>query len=141
MLGRPEPLHVSQLRQHHLARDDADARRALQDLGLASPIVVGRDQPAKLVVRTGSIVVTGNEIHDPRRCAEVAQRIREGLADAAAQITRQQVVGVMQAAAANRGALSGVSRIAATACPAVGACPETGAPAFEIGRASCRERG
>lgn len=47
--------------------------------------------------------------------ALAAQRIREGLADAAAQITRQQVVGVMQAAAANRGALSGVSRIAATA--------------------------
>ncbi len=42
-------------------------------------------------------------------------RISEGLTDAAQQISRQQVVGVMQAAAANRGALSGVSRIAATA--------------------------
>ncbi|MFG6467963.1 hypothetical protein [Roseateles sp. BYS87W] len=43
------------------------------------------------------------------------QRIREGLTDAAQQITRQQAVNVMQAAAANRGSLSGVSRIAATA--------------------------
>lgn len=42
------------------------------------------------------------------------QRIREGLADAAQQLSRQQVLNVMQAAAANRGALSGVSRIAAT---------------------------
>ncbi len=47
--------------------------------------------------------------------ALAVQRIREGLTDAAQQISRQQVVGVMQAAAANRGALSGVSRIAATA--------------------------
>lgn len=44
-----------------------------------------------------------------------AQKIREGLVDAAQQLTRQQVVNVMQAAAANRGSLSGVSRIAATA--------------------------
>lgn len=47
--------------------------------------------------------------------ALAAQKIREGLADAAQQLTRQQVVSVMQAAAANRGALSGISRIAATA--------------------------
>lgn len=46
--------------------------------------------------------------------AIAAQRIREGLADAAQQLTRQQVVNVMQAAAANRGSLSGISRIAAT---------------------------
>lgn len=46
--------------------------------------------------------------------ALATQKIREGLADAAQQLTRQQVVSVMQAAAANRGALSGVSRIAAT---------------------------
>ena len=47
--------------------------------------------------------------------ALAAQKIREGLADAAQQLTRQQVVNVMQAAAANRGSLSGISRIAATA--------------------------
>jgi hypothetical protein len=43
------------------------------------------------------------------------QKIREGLVDAAQQLTRQQVVNVMQAAAANRGSLSGISRIGATA--------------------------
>jgi len=43
-----------------------------------------------------------------------AQKIREGLVDAAQQMTRQQVMNVMQAAAANRGSLSGISRIAAT---------------------------
>jgi hypothetical protein len=42
------------------------------------------------------------------------QRLREGVTDAAQQLTRQQVVSVMQAAAANRGSLGGVSRIAAT---------------------------
>lgn len=47
--------------------------------------------------------------------ALAAQRIREGLVDAAQQLSRQQVVSVMQAAAANRGSLSGISRIAATA--------------------------
>jgi hypothetical protein len=46
--------------------------------------------------------------------ALAAQKIREGLTDAAQQLTRQQVMNVMQAAAANRGSLSGVSRIAAT---------------------------
>ncbi|MDR7269795.1 hypothetical protein J2X20_002424 [Pelomonas saccharophila] len=46
--------------------------------------------------------------------AIAAQKIREGLVDAAQQLTRQQVVNVMQAAAANRGSLSGISRIAAT---------------------------
>lgn len=43
------------------------------------------------------------------------QRLREGLVDAAQNLTRQQVVNVMQAAAANRGALTGISRIGATA--------------------------
>jgi hypothetical protein len=43
------------------------------------------------------------------------QKIRDGLVDAAQQVSRQQVVNVMQAAAANRGSLSGISRIAATA--------------------------
>lgn len=43
-----------------------------------------------------------------------AQRLREGLADAAQQLTRSQVLNAMQAAAANRGSLGGVSRIAAT---------------------------
>lgn len=43
------------------------------------------------------------------------QRLREGLVDAAQQLTRQQVMNVMQAAAANRGSLGGISRIAATA--------------------------
>lgn len=47
--------------------------------------------------------------------ALAAQKIREGLVDAATQLTRQQVLNVMQAAAANRGSLSGISRIAATA--------------------------
>ena len=47
--------------------------------------------------------------------ALAAQKLREGLVDAAQQLTRQQVVNVMQAAAANRGSLSGISRIAATA--------------------------
>ncbi|WP_457389253.1 hypothetical protein [Roseateles sp. P5_E1] len=46
--------------------------------------------------------------------ALATQKIREGLVDAAQQLTRQQVMNVMQAAAANRGSLSGVSRIAAT---------------------------
>jgi hypothetical protein len=47
--------------------------------------------------------------------ALAAPKIREGLVDAAQQLSRQQVLNVMQAAAANRGSLSGVSRIAATA--------------------------
>lgn len=47
--------------------------------------------------------------------ALATQKIRDGLADAAQQLTRQQVLNAMQAAAANRGSLSGVSRIAATA--------------------------
>lgn len=47
--------------------------------------------------------------------ALAAQKLREGLVDAAQQLTRQQVVSIMQAAAANRGSLSGISRIAATA--------------------------
>jgi len=47
--------------------------------------------------------------------ALATQKIREGLVDAATQLTRQQVLNVMQAAAANRGSLSGISRIAATA--------------------------
>jgi hypothetical protein len=47
--------------------------------------------------------------------ALAAQKIREGLVDAAQQLTRQQVMNVMQAAAANRGSLSGISRIGATA--------------------------
>lgn len=47
--------------------------------------------------------------------ALATQKIREGLVDAAQQLTRQQVLNVMQAAAANRGSLSGISRIAATA--------------------------
>lgn len=46
--------------------------------------------------------------------ALAVQRIREGLADAAQQLTRQQVVDAMQAAAANRGSLAGVARIGAT---------------------------
>ena len=46
--------------------------------------------------------------------ALAAQRIRDGLVDAAQQLSRQQVLNVMQAAAANRGSLSGISRIAAT---------------------------
>ncbi len=46
--------------------------------------------------------------------ALATQKIREGLVDAAQQLTRQQVMNVMQAAAANRGSLSGISRIAAT---------------------------
>lgn len=47
--------------------------------------------------------------------ALAAQRIRDGIVDAAQNLTRQQVLNVMQAAAANRGSLSGISRIAATA--------------------------
>ncbi|HEY0957425.1 MAG TPA: hypothetical protein VGE36_21930 [Roseateles sp.] len=47
--------------------------------------------------------------------ALATQKIRDGLMDAAQQLTRQQVVNVMQAAAANRGSLGGISRIAATA--------------------------
>ncbi len=43
------------------------------------------------------------------------QKLRDGLVDAAQQLTRQQVLNVMQAAAANRGSLGGISRIAATA--------------------------
>ena len=43
------------------------------------------------------------------------QRLREGLTDAAQQLSRQQVLNAMQAAAANRGSLGGISRIAATA--------------------------
>lgn len=42
------------------------------------------------------------------------QRLREGLTDAAAQLTKAQVAGAMQQAAVNRGSLSGVARIAAT---------------------------
>lgn len=47
--------------------------------------------------------------------ALATQKLREGLVDAAQQLTRQQVVNVMQAAAANRGSLGGISRIGATA--------------------------
>lgn len=43
-----------------------------------------------------------------------AQKLREGLTDAAEKLTRQQVVNAMQAAAANRGSLSGVARVGAT---------------------------
>jgi hypothetical protein len=43
------------------------------------------------------------------------QKVRDGLVDTATQLTRQQVLSVMQAAAANRGSLGGISRIAATA--------------------------
>lgn len=43
------------------------------------------------------------------------QRLRDGLTDAAQQLSRQQAINAMQAAAANRGSLGGVSRIAATA--------------------------
>lgn len=42
------------------------------------------------------------------------QKIREGITDAAEKLTRQQVVNAMQAAAANRGSLSGVARVGAT---------------------------
>jgi hypothetical protein len=42
------------------------------------------------------------------------QRIREGITDAAEKLTRQQVVNALQAAAANRGSLSGVARVGAT---------------------------
>ncbi|CAM4200340.1 hypothetical protein [Roseateles saccharophilus] len=47
--------------------------------------------------------------------ALAAQRVRDGLVEAAQQVSRQQVLNVMQAAAANRGSLGGISRIAATA--------------------------
>ncbi|WP_165794573.1 hypothetical protein [Kinneretia aquatilis] len=43
-----------------------------------------------------------------------AQKLREGLTDAAEKLTRQQVVNALQAAAANRGSLSGVARVGAT---------------------------
>ena len=46
--------------------------------------------------------------------ALATQKIRDSLVDAAQQISRQQVVDMMQAAAANRGSLGGISRIAAT---------------------------
>lgn len=42
------------------------------------------------------------------------QKLREGLNDVAQQLTRQQVMDTMQAAAANRGSLSGVARVGAT---------------------------
>ncbi len=42
------------------------------------------------------------------------QKLRDGLIDVAQQLTRQQALDTMQAAAANRGALSGVARIGAT---------------------------
>lgn len=42
------------------------------------------------------------------------QRIREGLADAAQQLSRAQVLDAMQQAAANRGSLTGIARIGAT---------------------------
>jgi hypothetical protein len=42
------------------------------------------------------------------------QKIREGLVDAAQQLTKAQVVDALQQAAANRGSLSGVARIGAT---------------------------
>ena len=43
-----------------------------------------------------------------------AQKAREGLADVADRLSRQQVLEFMQRAATNRGALSGVARIGAT---------------------------
>lgn len=46
--------------------------------------------------------------------ALAAQRIRDGFSDAAQQLTRQQTLDALQAAAANRASLSGVSRIGAT---------------------------
>jgi hypothetical protein len=42
------------------------------------------------------------------------QKLREGLNDVAQLLTRQQVMDAMQAAAANRGSLSGVARVGAT---------------------------
>jgi len=46
--------------------------------------------------------------------ALAAQRMREGLSDAVQSLSKQQVANAMQAAAANRGSLSGVARIGAT---------------------------
>jgi hypothetical protein len=46
--------------------------------------------------------------------ALAVQKLREGLADAANNLTRQQALNAMQAAAANRGSLSGISRVGAT---------------------------
>ncbi len=42
------------------------------------------------------------------------QKLREGLAEFAQNLTRQQTLNALQAAAANRGSLSGISRIGAT---------------------------
>jgi len=44
-----------------------------------------------------------------------AQKIREGLQDAAGKITRGQAMAMLQASAANRGSLGGIGMIAATA--------------------------
>ena len=46
--------------------------------------------------------------------AEATSKIRDGVIDAAKKLTQQQVVGAMQAAAANRGSLSGVAWVAST---------------------------
>jgi hypothetical protein len=51
-------------------------------------------------------------IEQGRRLA--MQHLRDGLADAAQQVGRAQVLDAMQAAAANRGSLSGIARIGAT---------------------------
>jgi hypothetical protein len=46
--------------------------------------------------------------------AMAARRMRSELSDAAQNLTKKQVVGLMQAAAVNRGSLGGVARVAAT---------------------------
>jgi hypothetical protein len=46
--------------------------------------------------------------------AAATAKIRDGVTEAAQKITQQQAVGAMQAAAANRGSLSGVAWVAAT---------------------------
>lgn len=47
--------------------------------------------------------------------AMAARRVRNELTEAAQNLTKKQVIGLMQAAAVNRGSLGGVARVAATA--------------------------
>lgn len=82
----------------------------LQSAALAANAAVNAAKSAAASVATE--VIKQQLIEQGKALA--MQKIREGLADAAQQLTKAQVVDALQQAAANRGSLSGVARIGAT---------------------------
>ena len=82
----------------------------LKAAAVAAEAAVRAAQTAAAKIATD---VLRNELLDQARAFAI-DRLREGLVDAAGKLSRQQMLGAMQRAAANRGALSGVARVAAT---------------------------